>query len=87
VDFYCKDLQLAIEVDGITHHDDAQVKKDLLRQLELEKWGVQFLRFNALDIVHDISNALRAIEHWIIEYEEKNGGAPEHVLRKRNRTR
>jgi very-short-patch-repair endonuclease len=46
VDFYCKELSLAIEIDGDTHiyrydYDDE-------RQIELEKLGVHFLRFEIL---------------------------------------
>lgn len=44
VDFFCKDLQLAIEVDGITHHDEKAVLKDKIRQEELEAMGISFLR-------------------------------------------
>ena len=86
VDFYCKDLLLALEIDGITHDDEAALIKDESRQHELEKSGVHFLRFNALDVVHDIENVLREIEHWILDYEEKYGIAA-NVLRKRNDSR
>src|SRR6185295_1315716 len=48
VDFYCKDLKLALEVDGITHLAEQVVENDLLRQKELETAGVNFLRFDAL---------------------------------------
>ena len=83
VDFYCKDLRLAIEVDGITHEDEKILKKDPVRQDEIEMHGVVFLRFNALDVVHDLKNVIRAIENWIFEFEERNG-VNEMVKRKRN---
>jgi len=72
VDFYCKDLMLAIEIDGITHNDECAACKDQIRQKELESLGVCFLRFNALQVVHDITNVCRAIEGWICNYENKN---------------
>ena len=84
VDFYCKDLLLAIEVDGITHQFEEVIKKDATRQRVLEEKGVRFLRFNALDVIYDIENVRRAIEHWIIEYEEKNG-IPSRVVAKRHK--
>jgi very-short-patch-repair endonuclease len=31
-DFMCIDLKLIIEVDGITHNDEDQLKKDSIRQ-------------------------------------------------------
>ena len=83
VDFYCKDLMLAIEVDGITHEDEKVLLKDPIRQDEIEMYGVSFLRFNALDVVHDMKNVVRTIENWIFEFEEKNG-VNEMVTRKRN---
>ena len=82
VDFFCKDLQLAIEVDGITHLDEKVMEKDFVRQEEIESLGVNFLRFDALLVVNKVEAAVREIRDWIIEYEEKNG-VSEFVLRKR----
>jgi very-short-patch-repair endonuclease len=73
VDFYCKDLKLALEVDGITHEDEEVIIRDELRQDELERFGVTFLRFNALLVVNKIESVLKEIEKWIYDYEEKNG--------------
>lgn len=83
VDFYCQDLMLAIEVDGISHEEENVLLKDPVRQEEIEMYGVSFLRFNALDVVHDMKNVLRTIENWIFEFEEKNG-VNDMVIRKRN---
>ena len=82
VDFFCKDLQLAIEVDGITHLDEKVILKDFIRQDEIESYGVNFLRFDAMLVVNKVEAALREIRNWILEYEEKNG-VSEFVLRKR----
>jgi very-short-patch-repair endonuclease len=82
VDFFCKDLQLALEVDGITHEDEKAIQKDKIRQEELEALGVSFLRFDALLVVNKVEAAVREIRNWLIEYEEKNG-VSEFVLRKR----
>ncbi|MGK2863572.1 MAG: endonuclease domain-containing protein [Chitinophagaceae bacterium] len=48
VDFFCKDLQLALEIGGITHDDEKQMMQDELRQEEIEILGIRILRFNAL---------------------------------------
>lgn len=82
VDFYCKDLLLALEVDGITHHDEKVILKDEIRQEELEMLGVSFLRFDALEVVQDINNILQIIVNWILDDEERNG-VNEFVIRKR----
>lgn len=63
VDFYCKDLSLAIEIDGDTHlfrydYDDE-------RQRELEKLGVKFLRFDDHEVKKSMNNVLRVIADWI----------------------
>jgi len=82
VDFFCKDLQLAIEVDGITHLDEKVIEYDFMRQEDIESYGVSFLRFEALLVVNKVEAAVREIRNWIIEYEGKNG-VSEFVVRKR----
>ena len=82
VDFYCKDLLLALEIDGITHLDERVMFKDKLRQAELECMGVCFIRFDAMLCVNKIEAVVREIERWIVEYEKKNG-VNENVKRKR----
>ena len=82
VDFYCKDLKLALEVDGITHLDERVILKDEIRQDELEMLGVNFLRFDALLIVNKVESVLKEIETWITENESRNG-VVEFVKRKR----
>ena len=82
VDFYCKDLQLALEVDGITHLDEKAIVQDEKRQHELENLGVAFLRFNALLVVNKVEAVVREIRNWIMIYEQTNG-VSEFVLRKR----
>ena len=82
VDFYCKDLLLALEIDGITHQDERVMYKDGIRQKELEMLGVTFLRFEALLCVNKVEAVIREIGSWILEYEKKNG-VNENVIRKR----
>src|SRR6478735_5890185 len=59
VDFYCKDLKLAIEIDGITHDDQDILLKDKIRQVELETFGVAFLRFDASLVINKVEAAVR----------------------------
>ena len=82
VDFYCKDLKLAIEIDGITHEDVDILLNDKIRQEELETFGVAFLRFDALLVINKVEAAVREIKVWIEESEKKNE-VSEIVLRKR----
>jgi very-short-patch-repair endonuclease len=71
VDFNCKDILLAIEVDGITHEGERAQYKDAKRQEELETLGVHFLRFDALLVINKVEAVVREIASWLSEYEEK----------------
>ncbi len=82
IDFFCKDLLLALEIDGITHHDEKVMLQDEKRQKELEEIGISFLRFDAMLVVNKVEAVVREIRNWILEYEEKNG-ISERVLKKR----
>ena len=68
VDFYCKELMLAIEIDGKYH--DFQFRYDLKRQKRLESFGIYFLRFTETEVLNDIDNVLRVIGIWISEQTE-----------------
>jgi very-short-patch-repair endonuclease len=48
VDFYCKELSLAIEIDGDSHIN--KYDYDEKRQKTLEKLGVHFLRFEDIEV-------------------------------------
>ena len=63
VDFYCKDLRLAIEVDGCSHN--LRKREDRARQRRLERLGVRFLRFWDQEVKSDMASVLRRIEEWI----------------------
>ena len=66
----CPALMLIIEVDGITHWDEDVVKKDEIRQKELEGVGFTVLRFNDEDVLEDIENAERVLVGFIGEFEK-----------------
>ena len=63
VDFYCKGLSLAIEVDGSDHDFD----KDEVRQRRLEGFDVKFLRFSNEDVLKRMPFVLNEIVNWIEE--------------------
>jgi very-short-patch-repair endonuclease len=65
VDFYCKDLQLAIEVDGESHYGNEKADKE--RENRLSKLGVTVLRFDDMEIVYELDVVLKKIERWIEE--------------------
>lgn len=65
VDFYCKDLKLAIETDGESHH--GKPEKDEKRDNRLKELGVTVLRFDDLDVRHKLDKVLESIEKWMDE--------------------
>lgn len=72
VDFYCKKLDLVIEVDGESHfHDDAPLK-DHERQNVLESLGLSFLRFDDLDVKRNMSYVLQEIHYFIEEWRKSH---------------
>jgi very-short-patch-repair endonuclease len=65
VDFYCKKIKLAIELDGITHDFEDTWQKDQIRQKRLELLGVNFLRFTDDDVRQNLEGVLIEIRRWI----------------------
>ncbi|RDV14850.1 endonuclease domain-containing protein [Pontibacter diazotrophicus] len=63
VDFYCHELQLAIEIDGDSHENKGSYDKK--RQKELEAYGVCVVRFDDLDVKKMIRYVLNEIAHYI----------------------
>ena len=74
VDFFCKELRLAIEIDGSSH--DFKKEKDQERQRRIESYGVEFLRFWDSEVKNDMNGVLARIEEWI---RERRGGEGEGV--------
>ena len=50
VDFYCAAAKIAVELDGGGHYSPEKQKKDQERTKEIEKFGIQVIRFCNLDI-------------------------------------
>ncbi|NET82764.1 MAG: endonuclease domain-containing protein [Moorea sp. SIO1F2] len=66
VDFYCKKLMLAIEIDGYSHDSEEAQERDRERQARLESLGVRFLRFQEEEVCDEVEGVLRVIEDWIL---------------------
>ena len=74
VDFFCKELSLAIEVDG-SYHDDI-VEYDEQRQAEIEKLGVIFLRFTAKEVLGEMDWVVNEIDHKVEELGQGSSPSP-----------
>ncbi|EDX86347.1 conserved hypothetical protein [Synechococcus sp. PCC 7335] len=70
VDFYCKALALAIEVDGSVHDTSEAQLRDQERQARLESLGVRFLRFSDDAVKQDINGVCLTIMNWIKQHRD-----------------
>ena len=71
VDFFCNKLQLAIELDGFSHHLPETYQKDLEKEKKLNKLGITVLRFNDSEVIHRIDDVIGIIQLFIENFEEK----------------
>ncbi len=67
VDFYCNQLHLVIEIDGLTH--DGKQKYDENREEKLKEIGLEVMRFDGHYVVNNISGVLEMITGKIRELE------------------
>lgn len=73
VDFYCKKLDLVIEVDGDSHvHQDA-VLEDNIRQKVLEEYGLSFFRISDAEIKRHMPHVLNSLNNLIDDLELEKG--------------
>jgi len=70
VDFYCKELCLAIELDGISHHIEDTIEKDEQKEAFLRSIRIELLRFEDAEVLGQIDNVIAAIIDYI---EQKTG--------------
>jgi very-short-patch-repair endonuclease len=67
VDFYCKELILVIEIDGMSHNSEEAFLKDELRENRLRRFGITVIRFAESEVKYDMVNVIRVIEGAIID--------------------
>jgi very-short-patch-repair endonuclease len=67
IDFYCSDLQLAIEVDGDTHLDEEVQRYDAWRQRELEGYNIKFIRIPNPRLLVDADQVAEEIKQAVAE--------------------
>ncbi len=61
VDFYCAEVQLAVELDGSVHDDPLRAAYDSDRQQALEARGLRVLRFSNADVLEQPETVAAAI--------------------------
>ncbi len=65
VDFYCHELMLVIELDGITHDSECALAKDSRRQRKLEALGIEVMRFYDNDVYNNLEGVVWKINNWV----------------------
>ena len=61
LDFYCPELRLAIEIDGLSHAEEKSVAYDANRDDEIARLGIQIVRFRNQEIMLDLPNTLERL--------------------------
>lgn len=62
LDFYSPSLKLAIEIDGDTHYENSESRReDVIRDHELAKLGIRVLRFTNRDIMENLDGVVSKI--------------------------
>ena len=69
VDFFSKDLNLIIEIDGEIHK--FQKAKDKKRELDLIELGYTIIRFSNEQILNEFINVIRTLESFVDEFEKE----------------
>lgn len=80
-DFMCKELNLIIEVDGITHTYEEVSLNDEKRTADLEKHGFTVLRYTDDEVLQQIDRVWNSIAGWI----EDNATVPPPSPRQRGK--
>lgn len=64
-DFYCHKLKLIIEVDGEAHFNSAAQEHDNGRTAELERFGIQIIRFTNEQVIENLELVIDKIKNQI----------------------
>ena len=67
VDFFCKELNLIIEVDGEIHR--FRKKNDKEREIDLKNSGFYIIRFKNREILDNLYNVQKTLEYLIDDFE------------------
>jgi len=67
VDFFCFELMLAIEIDGITHNDKSEYDDN--RDGDIMKQGITILHFYDTDIHENLLGVMELLIEWVENFE------------------
>jgi very-short-patch-repair endonuclease len=65
VDFYCTKLKLVIEIDGESHLNPENKKRDLIKDKYLDSIGLSVIRIDDMELKNNISVVIENLSKWI----------------------
>ncbi|MDZ7808213.1 MAG: DUF559 domain-containing protein [Gracilimonas sp.] len=65
VDFYCHEIMMAIEIDGVSHDYPEKFIDDKIRQKRIEELGVTFIRVNDVDVKRRLPNVMLYLDDFV----------------------
>ncbi len=75
-DFFCHELMLAIELDGLSHEWEETREKDKIKESFLKSQGITVLRFKDHDVIRNENFVLGIIYDWIQDFEKQSKTHP-----------
>jgi len=70
-DYYCHELKLVIEIDGGIHLSKENKENDIGRDIILNEFGIQIIRFTNDQVINDIDQIIEEIKKKIEELKQK----------------
>jgi very-short-patch-repair endonuclease len=68
LDFFCHELLLGIEVDGVTHQSQEVQKKDRVKERRMADFGITILRFTDDQVMANMDFVLATIRDWVTSH-------------------
>ncbi|MBD3615500.1 MAG: DUF559 domain-containing protein [Gracilimonas sp.] len=65
VDFYCHEIMLAVEIDGVSHDNPEKFIHDKNRQKRIEALGVTFVRVDDVEVKQNMQGVLSYLNQHI----------------------
>jgi very-short-patch-repair endonuclease len=81
VDFYCPELKLVVEVDGLTHYEEAVFNKDQTRDKYFASLGLVVKRYNASRVFNFLQEVLDDLYNTCNNLKSNHPPAPSFVRR------
>ena len=70
-DFYCHELKLVVEIDGGIHLKKENKEYDITREITLNEFGIEIIRFTNTEVLKQIESVIEKIKRKIEELKLK----------------